>query len=325
MSTLPLLAFPQAYIPTNLDLTEATREVHIFADDSEPVYDAVAHLRTQTKDGQIHLAFIFARSRLAPKRVHSIPRLELCSARVAAQLARLLATELTLDIADTILRSHSMTALTWLQSQSCRFKVFDGAMVAEIQELTGNCTWRYVDSAQNSAVDLMRGKTLKDLKDPNRRSEGPPFVLKGPDYWPERPNADLPENMRSFGSFLFFAELQSPPLRIAVKRRRGIVPGKSSEEETVAKLQRVISSSAPPTNEGYREAESQILLQAQRQSFPEDYKALATGKPMSPTSRLLTLAPTLNLTSGLIRVGGRLRWLEDVDFLLHPAVLDATH
>lgn len=99
--------------------------------------------------------------------------------------------------------------------------------MAAIREQTGNCTWRYVDSAQNSAVDLTRGKTLKDLKDPNRRSQGPPFVLKGPDYWPERPNVDLPENMRSFGR-LFIAELQSPPLRIVVKRIRGIVTGESS-------------------------------------------------------------------------------------------------
>lgn len=96
-------------------------------------------------------------------------------------------------------------------------------------------------------------------------------------------------------------------------------------EETIAELQRVTSSSAPPMAEDYQQAESQILLRAQRQSFPEDYKALATGKPVSPTSRLLTLAPTLDPTSGLIRVGGQLRWLEDVAFPLHPAVLDATH
>lgn len=136
--------------------------MHIFADASERAYSAVAYLRKAKKDGQIHLAFILTRSRVAPKQVYSIPRLEVCGVLVAAQLARLLATELTLEIADAILWSDSTMVLTWFHSQSCRIKVFVAARVAEIQELTGNCTWRYVDSAQNPADDLTRGKTLTD-------------------------------------------------------------------------------------------------------------------------------------------------------------------
>lgn len=81
---LPLLTFPQAYVPTVLDLEAVTREVHIFADASEQAYGAIAYLRTKTKEGQIHLSFIFARSRVASKGVHSIPRLELCAALVSS-------------------------------------------------------------------------------------------------------------------------------------------------------------------------------------------------------------------------------------------------
>lgn len=74
-------------MPTNLDLEAANQEVHIFAER----YVAVAYLRTETKDSQIHLAFILACSRVAPKQVHSIPCLELCSALAVAHLASLLA------------------------------------------------------------------------------------------------------------------------------------------------------------------------------------------------------------------------------------------
>lgn len=151
-------------VPTDLDLEAATREVHIFADASEQAYGAVAYLRTKMKEGRIHLSFILARSRAAPKHVHSIPRLELCAALVAAQLASLLRKELTLEVAHTTMWSDSTMVLTWLHSQSCRFKVFIGACVSEIQ----NCTWRYVDSDQNPADDLTRGKTLEELTDLNR-------------------------------------------------------------------------------------------------------------------------------------------------------------
>lgn len=116
------------------------------------------------------------------------------------------------------------------------------------------------------------------------------------------------------------------PHQLALKKIAGVLrPRQELVEKTVAELQRVTSSSAPPMAEEYQQAEHQIFLRAQWQSFPEDYKALAAGRPVSPTSWLLTLAPTLDLTSGLIRVGGQLRQLEDVDFSLHPAVLDATH
>lgn len=67
--------------------------------------------------------------------------------------------------------------------------------MSEIQELTGNSTWCYVDSAQNPADNLARGKTQKHLKDTNRWSLGPPFLLQTPDYWPEKPNVDLPEEL----------------------------------------------------------------------------------------------------------------------------------
>ncbi|KAK0131217.1 hypothetical protein N1851_034083 [Merluccius polli] len=96
-------------------------------------------------------------------------------------------------------------------------------------------------------------------------------------------------------------------------------------DDTVKELQGVTLSSPPPTAEDYQQAETEILLRSQKQSFPEDYQLLAGGKPVSPSSRLRTLAPILDSTSGLIRVGGRLRRLEDVDVPLHPVVLDATH
>lgn len=321
---LPLINLPRTYTPTDLDLESATRDLHIFADASEQAYGAVAYLRTTTKEGQIHLAFVLARSRVAPKRVHSIPRLELCAALAAAQLADLLTKELTLEVAHTILWSDSTTVLTWLHSQSCRFKVFVGARVSEIQELTANCTWRYVDSAQNPADDLTRGKTLEELKDPNRWSQGPPFLLKGSDHWPMMPNVEPQEDHGELRKTAFCGATVTSPTTCSQEDTthsswQGLI------DATVKELQGVSSPSTPPTAENYQHAETQILLRSQKQSFPEDYKALLAGKPVCSSSRLLTLAPVLDSTSGLIRVGGRLRRLEDVDVPLHPVVLDATH
>lgn len=117
-----------------------------------------------------------------------MPRLELCGALTGAQLASLLKKELTLHIDIVVLWTDSTTVLTWLQSESCRFKVFVGTRVSEIQELTDSSCWRYVDSAQNPADDITRGKTLEELAQPNLWGQGPPFLLKSPEEWPVNPS-----------------------------------------------------------------------------------------------------------------------------------------
>ena len=325
LESLPRLTFPRAYVPGDIDLEVAAREMHIFADASEQAYGAVAYLRTKDQEGQIHLSFLFARSRVAPRRLHSIPRLELCGALVAAQLARVLRNELTLTVARTVLWSDSTTVLTWLHSQSCRYKVFVGARVAEIQELTENCTWRYVDSASNPADDLTRGKTLEALIDPNRWSQGPPFLLQSPDAWPEQPSAEPLEDKAELRKATFCGVTVTSPGSTSPEDK-GYNTWQELMDATVQGLNGQTLASSPPTAEEYHQAEMIVLQRAQQQSFPEDYKLLKAGKPVSSGSRLLTLAPEIDQSSDLIRVGGRLRRLEGLDgLMLHPVVLDASH
>lgn len=111
----------------------------------------MAYLRTENPEGKVEVAFVAARSRVAPKKQQTIPRLELCAAVTGAQLAKTLKTELTLHIHSVTLWSDSTTVLNWLLSPSCRFKVFVGTRVAEIQELTESDKCRYVPSKENPA------------------------------------------------------------------------------------------------------------------------------------------------------------------------------
>lgn len=74
-----------------------------------------------------------------------MPCLELCAAVTGAQPAKLLETELTLKIDSTVLGTDTSTVPTWLQSELCRFKVFVGACVAEVQESTEPYSWQYLD------------------------------------------------------------------------------------------------------------------------------------------------------------------------------------
>lgn len=129
LQVLPSISLPQPYVPAQVDVV--TRQIHIFSDASERAYGSVAYLQMEDTLGRVYLSFLVARSRLAPRRRTSMPRLELCGALTGAQLARLLEKELTLHIDQTILWTDSTTVLTWLQSESFRFKVLVGTRVRD--------------------------------------------------------------------------------------------------------------------------------------------------------------------------------------------------
>ncbi|KAK9536366.1 hypothetical protein VZT92_006152 [Zoarces viviparus] len=145
---------PRCYVGPEIDTSNLQRDLHIFVDASERAYGSVAYMRADNSLGRVEVSFLTARSRVSPKKQQSVPRLELCAALTAAKLATLLQRERTTNIRNVVFWTDSTTVLTWLQSDSCRYKVFVGRRVAEIQELTDVRAWRYVDSVNNPADNL---------------------------------------------------------------------------------------------------------------------------------------------------------------------------
>ena len=67
--------------------------------------------------------------------------------------------------------------------------------MTEIQELTEPHAWCYMDTARNVADDITRGKTQRQLVEPNRWSQGPPFLLQAPAKWPVKQTASAEEEV----------------------------------------------------------------------------------------------------------------------------------
>lgn len=316
---LSLIQLPRCYLSLPSDQI-TSRELHIFCDASESAYGSVAYLRMGTDKGVVHTSFIMARSRVAPKKQISIPRLELCAALTGAQLCKLLQNELTHPLTNIVLWSDSTTVLSWLHSLSCRYKVFVANRVTEILELTDPSSWRYIPSAQNPADDITRGKTLVELAKPDHRwRQGPTFLKFPPDEWPKNlvSTSDSPD-----------PELRKP-LFCGLTQLDDIVLPDPARFKSWSELQFATNVLLRQHSEDSCDASSVqnlLLRQAQQQSFPSEYQCLTKGKPIEPQSCLLTLSPEFNEETGLIVVGGKLRRVEDMEpGMVHPIVLDPKH
>lgn len=320
------LEFPRTYVPPCADKSTASRELHVFCDASERAYGSVAYLRTMDDQSHVHCSFMLARSRVAPKKRLSMPRLELSAALTGAQLAKLIQTELTIPIQQVFLWSDSTTVLQWLRSESCRYKVFVGTRVAEIQTLTDVASWRYVDSARNPADDITRGLSLSELAHPHRWTVGPDFLHQPPDQWPTMPTTEAEPDVAEIrkSTFVgFTAELQSPdiPDPTQFDTWKDLVQTTVSSPHGAAALGDGQTTDA----DAYILAEKLLLARAQQDSFPHEIKALKASRPLPNDSRLAALSPEYDEVTGLLRVGGRLRHADLEADAIHPIILDPAH
>ena len=68
-----------------------------------------------------------------------------------------------------------------------------------------------------------------------------------------------------------------------------------------------------------------IIKEAQKESFPEGYRALTTEKPISKSSKIIKLTPRLD-EDGIIHCDGRLRYTEFLPFdVRFPIILPRGH
>ncbi|GFV31641.1 integrase catalytic domain-containing protein [Trichonephila clavipes] len=74
-----------------------------FADASEAAYGAVVYLQCFLHNGAAKVSILASKSRVAPIRVISIPRLELCACVLLAQLVKKIRSTLRLNISDIVL------------------------------------------------------------------------------------------------------------------------------------------------------------------------------------------------------------------------------
>ncbi|XP_053968619.1 uncharacterized protein LOC128870047 [Anastrepha ludens] len=146
-------------IPRCYPLASFTHDVqlHIFCDASSVAYAAAAYLRA-TVSGKVKCCLVASKSRVAPLKPVSIPRLELMGAILGLRLAKFIRNELTLPISEEVYWTDSKNVLHWIRSDTRKFSQFVGVRIGEILESSSINNWRWVPSADNVADDATKLK-----------------------------------------------------------------------------------------------------------------------------------------------------------------------
>ncbi|KAK3752073.1 hypothetical protein QZH41_005572 [Actinostola sp. cb2023] len=336
---LETLKFDRCLKPKDFGDVVST-QLHTFSDASDIGYGAVSYLRLVNTDGQIHCAFVLSKARLAPLKQMTIPRLELSAATTATRLSNMIVKEIDLPIDNVKFWTDSTCVLSYILNQEKRFKTFVANKIAFIHETTEPIQWNYVNTNLNVADDTSRGLRAEDLVNSARWKQGPDFLWKSEEHWPQQPELNITiddndsEVKRETKTFtvsssdspdvidrmiLHFSSWFKLKKYVAwILRYRSKVLCASRKRKRQEKVTFATVKPQPITTEELQHAEKEILTYVQKLCFAGEMSSF-----VKKSSQLHKLNPLK--IDGLLRVGGRLRNAPIAEEAMHPILLPKKH
>ncbi|XP_054723952.1 uncharacterized protein LOC129234086, partial [Uloborus diversus] len=137
-----LYLLEQVTVPRYVLQSQSEFELHAFCDSSEKAYCAVIYIRC-VSNSSVRVTLLTSKTRVAPLKVQSLPRLELCAALLLTNLLHSTLPHLNLPIKLKCAWSDSKIALAWIYSEPRRWQPFVANRVAQIQELVPDIQWNF--------------------------------------------------------------------------------------------------------------------------------------------------------------------------------------
>lgn len=317
------VVIPRTYVPAKFGPI-CKVELHHFSDASTKGYGQCSYLRFQNEAGNVHCALVLGKSRVAPLKLTTIPRLELTAAVVSVQANGLLKRELQFpDIAEHFW-TDSRVVLGYIKNEARRFHTFVANRVQKIHLGSLPEQWRYISSEENPADHASRGLTPNELLSSS--------WLTGPQFLWERelvfPKDEIPEISN-----------RDPEVRTATVFDTSIVACSSlvdrllkfsswtSAVRAVARLLRRVKGSKEIHQSTVTERELAkrcIIKNLQETVFKNELKLLKGNHSLPMQSKLYKLDPILD-QEGILRLGGRLSNSLLDESVKHPIIFPRDH
>ncbi|XP_072384591.1 uncharacterized protein [Diabrotica undecimpunctata] len=301
--------------------------MHGFCDASEAAYGAYLYIVSQYHD-QKQSQLVIAKSRVAPLKVVTIPKLELCAAMILTDLLKKVRDCSGINFAKFTFWTDSAIVIQWINSESYVWKPFVSNIIAHIHENSKANEWRHVPSRENPADLISRGIDSKTLSTTFLWWHGPSWLSEGKDNWPIpkfKSVKNLPEKRPKY------------QLSAHVKQRKpfSIIQKYSS----ISRLQRIIALLLRFKHNGLNKSDkywgqisitelevslNTIVKIVQNECFQSEISQILKGNTVKRNSNLISLNPFLK--DGILRVGGRIKNADFSTFSQrHPILLPSDH
>ncbi|XP_055922260.1 uncharacterized protein LOC129953275 [Eupeodes corollae] len=176
--SIKAIEIPRCY--SRLLVNSENVQIHTFVDAGEHAYAAVCYLRVQ-RGNEVSVALVASKSKVAPLKPVSIPRLELQAAVLGIRLSIKVQAVRRLPITSRFWWSDSKTVLKWLRMDPRKFQQFVMFRVGEILEHSNAKEWKWVPSKLNTA-DL--ATKVSSQINSELWFTGPKFLAYGVEDWP---------------------------------------------------------------------------------------------------------------------------------------------
>ena len=282
-------------------------ELHIFADASEKAYAAVLYARVENLDGSVTTKLHACKTKVAPLKSISIPKLELCAARLAARLmkSRLQAISKTrFKVSSIHAWSDSTITLAWISGELRRWNTIVPNRVSDIMDVISPSDWKHVPTEFNPADLASRGTSVLSLMESSLRWSGPEWLAKPVAFWPHRNISIMRTNLEKTAS------VNAMQVRNCLTKFQRFSSAKRLIK-TWAVVNRALqlmkpskrAQCGPLTAPEVQGAHFEILRDVQQESFYQEIRDIVSNGQVQKSSTLRNLTPFVD-DQGLLRIGG---------------------
>lgn len=316
---------------------DSVLQIHGFADASEKAYGVAFYLRANNDD-IITTNLVFSKTRVAPIKRFTVPKLELSAAHLMSLLLEEVCAAHNVDIKNCFLWTDSMIVLHWINKCPTKLDTFTGNRVAIIQEKTEKAQWKHIATKQNPADIASRGIFPNEIVDNVLWWNGPSFLTEKIDHWPRNAiklkNSDIEIiNKTEKHPEAVVAIVEQKKVNVLCNSNGSIL----YQHSTFIKLMRITGfvlrfirncRAAKLTNEELHvnemlDAENVWIRGCQQLDFKKEIECLTKNTEMDKHSPLKKLTPFLD-KENILRLSGRVKRSNMPYDTIHPIVLTSS-
>ena len=300
-------------------------ELHNFSDACFSGYGQCSYLRLIDVNDHVHCSLVLGKSRVAPLKTITIPRLELMAAVLSADVSQFLERELDYDQLHQYYWTDSKIVMGFIASDSKRFHTFVANRVQQIRDVSSSEQWQHVSNAQNPADLASRQITGEELLQ-SFWFRGPEFLWDVNQQWTAADVFELDPSHSEIKKSTCLATEVCASLEVKF-------PLKYSNWNHVKKVLAICirfvdnlktKKKGPICVADLEQAQHILISHCQSECFGDTIKQLKSSQAVSRSSQLSKLDPFLD-HQGVLRVGGRLQRSDMPMERKHPAILPKSH